>query len=113
VAYSISGSGNHTLTSGLNGFAIGRPVVAAFPAAILVMAGTLGLRKVQMISGRSFVAGLAAVVVVLLGRTTRANDALRAPILPLGGDLPKRHPRLDHDRQRVRRRPSSLPGTAC
>jgi len=79
LAYSIAGAGNDTLTSGLNDLAQACLVVAAFPAAMLVMAGTFGLRQAQMISSRSFLAGVAAVVLVLMGGTTWANDGIWAP----------------------------------
>ena len=45
LAYSIAGSGDDALTSGLNDLSQVLLVVAAFPAAMLVMAGTFGLRQ--------------------------------------------------------------------
>jgi hypothetical protein len=70
LAYSISGSGNHTLTSGLNDFAWACVVLSSFPRAMLIMAGTFGLWRAGLISNRLFAAGVAAVVLVLLGGTT-------------------------------------------
>jgi hypothetical protein len=54
-------------------------VVASFATAMLVMAGTFGLRQARMISSGSFLAGVAAVVLVPLGGTTWASDGLWAP----------------------------------
>jgi hypothetical protein len=79
VAYSIAGSGDDALTSGLNDLVWICIVVASFATAMLVMAGTFGLRQARMISNGSFLAGVAAVVLVLLGGTTWASDGLWAP----------------------------------
>jgi hypothetical protein len=54
-------------------------VVASFPAAMLIMAGTFGLRQARIISHASFGSGVAAVVLVLLGATTWAGDGIWAP----------------------------------
>ena len=79
LAYSIAGSGNDQITSGLNDLAWVLKVVASFPAAMLIMAGTFGLRQAGIISRASFAAGVAAVVLVLLGATTWAGDGIWAP----------------------------------
>ncbi|TMB50118.1 MAG: hypothetical protein E6J50_06455 [Chloroflexi bacterium] len=79
LAYSIAGAKNETLVSGLNALAQVCIVVAAFSAAMLVMAGTFGLRQARVISSGAFSAGVAAVVLVLLGGTTWANDGFWAP----------------------------------
>jgi hypothetical protein len=79
LAYSIAGSGNDALTSGFNDLSQVLLVVASFPAAMLVMAGTFGLRQADMISKGPFLAGVAALVLVLLGGTTWANDGVWAP----------------------------------
>ena len=79
LGYSIAGSGDEALTSGLNDLSQVLLVVAAFPAAMLVMAGTFGLRQAREISTGAFSAGIAAVVLVLLGGTTWANDGVWAP----------------------------------
>src|SRR5213080_1107257 len=70
LAYSIAGSGNHMLTSGLNDFAWAGAVLTSFPRAMLIMAGTFGLWRAGLISNALFAAGVAAVVLVLLGGTT-------------------------------------------
>src|SRR5437660_3551790 len=70
LAYSIAGSGNATLTSGLNDFAWALVVLSSFPRAMLIMSGTLGLWRAGLISNALFAAGIAAVVLVLLGGTT-------------------------------------------
>ena len=42
VAFSVSGSGNQTLTSGLNDFSWALAVLTAFPRAMLIMSGCSG-----------------------------------------------------------------------
>jgi succinate dehydrogenase/fumarate reductase cytochrome b subunit len=79
LAYSIAGSGNDQITSGLNDLSWVLMVIASFPAAMLIMAGTFGLRQAGIISGASFLAGVTAVVLVLLGATTWAGDGIWAP----------------------------------
>jgi hypothetical protein len=48
LAYSIAGSGTDALTSGLNDLARVSIVVGSFPAAMLIMAGTFGLRQARI-----------------------------------------------------------------
>jgi hypothetical protein len=70
LAYSIAGTGNHTIISGLNDFAWAGVVLTSFPRAMLIMAGTFGLWRAGLISNALFAAGVAAVVLVLLSGTT-------------------------------------------
>jgi hypothetical protein len=79
LAYSIAGSGNHTLTSGLNDLAWVCAVLTSFPRAMLIMAGTFGLWRARLISNALFAAGVAAVVLVLLGGTTWLSGGFWAP----------------------------------
>jgi hypothetical protein len=79
LAYSIAGSGNHPLTSALNAFAWACVVVASFPRAMLIMAGTFGLWRAGQISNTLFATGVAAVVLVLLGGTTWMSGGFWAP----------------------------------
>src|SRR4029077_3896145 len=79
LAYSIAGSGNHTLTSGLNDFAWACAVLTSFPRAMLIMAGTFGLWRAGLISNALFATGVAAVVLVLLGGTTWLRGGFWAP----------------------------------
>jgi hypothetical protein len=79
LAYSIAGSGNSAVTSGLNDLAWALVVIVSFPAAMLIMAGTFGLWRARIISNALFSAGVAAVVLVLLGGTTWATDGFWAP----------------------------------
>jgi len=79
LAYSIAGSGNHTLTSGLNDLAWACVVLTSFPRAMLIMAGTFGLWRAGLISNALFAAGVAAVVLVLLGGTTWLSSGFWAP----------------------------------
>jgi hypothetical protein len=57
LAYSIAGSGNHTLTSGLNDFAWACVVLTSFPRAMLIMAETFGLWRAGLISNALFATG--------------------------------------------------------
>jgi hypothetical protein len=70
LAYSIAGSGNGAITSGLNDFAWAGVVLTSFPRAMLIMSGTFGLWRAGLISNALFGVGVAAVVLVLLGGTT-------------------------------------------
>jgi hypothetical protein len=79
LAYSIAGSGNHLLTSGLNDFTWACVVLTSFPRAMLIMAGTFGLWRAGLISNALFAAGVAAVVLVLLGGTTWVTGGFWAP----------------------------------
>ena len=78
LAYSIGGSGNNTLMSGLNDFAWACVVLTSFPRAMLIMAGTFGFWRAGLISNRLFAAGVAAVVLVLLGGTTWLSGGIWA-----------------------------------
>jgi hypothetical protein len=79
LAYSIAGSGNNQVTAGLNDLSWAMMVIASFPAAMLVMAGSFGLWRAGIISNTFFSAGVAAVVLVLLGGTTWASNGFWAP----------------------------------
>src|SRR6476661_6821733 len=79
LAYSIAGSGNTMLTSGLNDFAWALVVLTSFPRAMLIMAGTFGLWRAGQISNGLFAAGVAALVLVLLGGTTWLSGGFWAP----------------------------------
>jgi hypothetical protein len=67
LAYSIAGSGNHTVTSGLNDLAWACAVLTSFPRAMLIMSGTFGFWRARLISKPPFAAGVAAVALTLLG----------------------------------------------
>jgi len=79
LAYSIAGSGNHLLTSGLNDFVWAGFVLTSFPRAMLVMASAFGLWRARLISNALFAAGVAAVVLGLLGGTTWLTGGFWAP----------------------------------
>jgi hypothetical protein len=79
LAYSIAGSGNNALTSGLTGLAWAGWVLTSFPRAMLIMASAFGLWRAQLISNALFTAGVAAVVLVLLGGTTFLSSGFWAP----------------------------------
>jgi len=79
LAYSIAGSGNHMLTSALNDFLWAGFVLTSFPRAMLVMASAFGLWRARLISNALFAAGVAAVVLGLLGATTWLTGGFWAP----------------------------------
>lgn len=79
LAYSIAGSGNDALTSGLNDLSWAALVMTSFPRAMLIMAGTFGFWRAGFISNRGFAAGVGAVILVLLGGTTWLSDGLWSP----------------------------------
>ena len=79
LAYSIAGSDNHPLTSSLNDFVWAGFVLTSFPRAMLIMAAAFGLWRGRLISNALFAAGVAAVVLVLLGGTTWLSGGFWAP----------------------------------
>jgi hypothetical protein len=79
LAYSISGSGNYTLTSGLNDLVWAGFVLTSFPRAMLIMSSAFGLWRARLISNALFAVGIGAVVLVLLGGTTWLGGGLWAP----------------------------------
>jgi hypothetical protein len=79
LGYSIVGSGNHMLASGLNDFVWAGFVLTSFPRAMLIMAAAFGLWRARQISNSLFAVGVAAVVLVLLGSTTWLSGGLWAP----------------------------------
>jgi hypothetical protein len=79
LAYSIAGSEDQTLTSGLNDVAWAGLVLTSFPRAMLIMSSAFGLWRAGLISNTLFAAGVAAVVLVLLGGTTWVSDGFWAP----------------------------------
>jgi len=79
LAYSLAGTGDAALIGGLNDVLWVLNVIASFPAAMLIMAGSFGLWRAGLISQRPFLVGVAAVIIVLLGGTTWASDGFWAP----------------------------------
>jgi hypothetical protein len=79
LAYSIAGSGNQSLTSGLNDFSWAVVVLSSFPRAMLIMAGAFGLWRAGLISNALFAAGVAGVVLGVLGGTTWLSGGFWAP----------------------------------
>lgn len=79
LAYSIAGSANGALASGLNDFAWAGVVLSSFPRAMLIMATTFGLWRGGLISNALFATGVAALMLVLLGGTTWASGGFWAP----------------------------------
>jgi hypothetical protein len=79
LAYSISSSGNHAFTSGVNDLAWAGFVLSSFPRAMLIMSAAFGLWRAGLISNVLFAVGVGAVVLVLLGGTTWVSGGLWAP----------------------------------
>jgi len=79
LAYSIAGSGNTTLTSALNDFTWALAVLTSFPRAMLIMSGAFGLWRSKLISNGTFGAGVAFVVLGVLGGTTWLSGGFWAP----------------------------------
>ncbi|HEY2857367.1 MAG TPA: hypothetical protein VGJ21_03065, partial [Terracidiphilus sp.] len=79
LAYSIAGSGNNALTSGLHDFGWALIVLSSFPRAMLIMAGSFGLWRGGLISNALFGAGVTAVVLGVLGGTTWLSGGFWAP----------------------------------
>src|ERR1041384_5587901 len=79
LAYSIDGSGNQTLTAALNDLAWACLVLTSFPRAMLIMSGSFGLWRAGLISNRLFGAGVAVVVLGVLGGTTWVSSGFWAP----------------------------------
>jgi hypothetical protein len=111
LAYSIAGSGNSQITSGLNDFSWVLMVIASFPAAMLIMAGTFGLQRAGIISNAFFGAGGGSPG----ARPGRGNDLGRQWILGAGRRPPTvrltdRRPCVDRNRQRPPLHAESVPG---
>jgi len=79
LAYSIAGSGNGILISGLNDFAWALGVLISFPRAMLIMSGVFGLWRAGLISKALFTIGVVGVVLGVLGGTTWLSGGLWAP----------------------------------
>jgi hypothetical protein len=84
--------------------------MAAFPAAMLIMAGTFGLWRAGIISDALFCTAVLAVVLVLLGGTTWASDGIWHPMVPLRGSSGRSSPLRGDGRERAPLRAGSLHG---
>jgi hypothetical protein len=67
------------LTSALNDFVWAGFVLTSFPRAMLIMSAAFGLWRARLISNALFAAGVAAVVLALLGGTTWLSGGFWAP----------------------------------
>jgi hypothetical protein len=70
LAYSISGSGNQMLMSGLNDVAWALVVLTSFPRAMLCMSAAFGFWRARLISNSLFAVGVGVVVLGVLGGST-------------------------------------------
>ena len=78
-AYTIAGSGSAELTSALNDFSWVLQVLTSFPAAMVLMAGTFGLWRAEIISNTVYWSIFPAWVLVVTGSTTWASSGFWAP----------------------------------
>lgn len=79
LSFSISGSGNQALISGLNDFSWALIVLSSFARAMLIMSGAFGLWRASLISNGVFAVGVAGVVLALLGGMTWISGGFFAP----------------------------------
>ena len=79
LAFSIAGSGNVALASGLNDLSWVVVVVSSFPRAMLIMATAFGLFRANLISKNLFAVAIALVILGVLGGTTWLPDGIWAP----------------------------------
>jgi hypothetical protein len=79
AASGSAGSENTALTSAISQLGWSGFVVSSFPRAMLIMAGSFGLWRAKLLSSGLFAAGVAAVVLVLLGGTTWLNEGVWSP----------------------------------
>ena len=79
LAYSIAGSRNDALLSGLNDFTWAAVVMSSFVRAMVVMAPTFGLWRAGVMSNRVFAIGVTIVVLSVLGGTTWVSGGFWAP----------------------------------
>ena len=80
LAYSITtGPAGLQLTSALNDFSWVLTVLASFPAAMVLMSGTFGLWRAEIISTRLYWMIFPAWVLVVLGGTSWASSGFWAP----------------------------------
>jgi len=79
LAFSLAGSGNDALVSALNDFAWALVVLTSFPRAMLIMSWAFGLWRAGQISNGLFTAGVAALLLTLLGGTTWMSGGFWAP----------------------------------
>jgi hypothetical protein len=79
LAYSIAGTGDQSLTSGLNDLVWALVVLTSFPRAMLIMSGSFGLWRAGLITNKLFGAGVAVVVLGVLGGTTWVSGGFWAP----------------------------------
>jgi hypothetical protein len=79
LAYSILGTGGLRLAAALNDFSWALAVLTSFPAAMVLMSGTFGLWRAQIISNRTYWMIFPGWVLVVIGATTWASSGFWAP----------------------------------
>lgn len=79
LAYAAPGAGDPAFTSGLHGLGWALFVLSSFPRAMLAMSAAFGLWRARLISNALFSAGVAVVVLGVMGGTTWLSDGVWAP----------------------------------
>jgi hypothetical protein len=79
VLIAIGAALTHSTTAALNDFAWTCGVLSSFPRAMLIMSSAFGLWRAKLISNALFTAGVAVVILGVLGGTTLAHEGLWAP----------------------------------
>jgi hypothetical protein len=79
LTFSIGGLSGTVLASGLNDLVWAGFVLSSFPRAMVVMSGSFGLWRAGIISNGLFAAGVACVVLGVLGGTTWTSSGFWAP----------------------------------
>jgi hypothetical protein len=79
LTFSIDGSGNQPLLTGMNALAWADFVLSSYVRAMLIMSAAFGFWRAGLISNSSFAIGVTAVVLTVLGGTTWASGGFWAP----------------------------------
>ena len=79
LSYSIADTGSQGFVSGMNDLLWSCVVLTSFPRAMLVMSSAFGLWRARLISNSLFGAGVAVVVLGVLGGTTWLRSGFWAP----------------------------------
>lgn len=79
LAFAIAGSGNVSFVTGINDLGWAGFVLSSFPRAMIVMAGSFGLWRAELISNKQFGLAVGLVILGVLGGTTWIGGGIWAP----------------------------------